>query len=72
MPGNIPLPPERESTKLPQFLHGTEISKADSIKYLRVAIDSKVNWDAHVISTAAKVHLNLGLLGVTFLLHQIR
>ena len=41
---------------------GTEIPKADSIKYLGVAINSKVNWNAHVISTAAKGHLSLGFV----------
>ena len=53
---------KREPARLPLYLHGTAIPKADSIKYLGVTIDSKVNWNAHVISTAAKGHLSLGFV----------
>ena len=53
---------KREPTRLPMYLHGTEIPKADSIKYLGVTIDSKVNWNAHVISTAAMRHLSLSFV----------
>ena len=53
---------KRKPARLPLYLHCTEIPKADIIKYLGVTIDSKVNWNAHVISTAAKGHLSLGFV----------
>ena len=42
---------KRECTRLPLYLHGIEIPKADSIKYLGVTVDAKINWNAHVNSS---------------------
>ena len=53
---------KRQPTDKVLNLHGTEIPKANDIKYLGVTLDPKLNWNKHIDNVTAKGNSTLGFI----------
>ena len=43
-------------------LHGTEIPRAERIKYLGLTLDQKITWSTHIDNTTTKANSALGFI----------